>query len=151
MHNIYISPNGNDDHPGTQEQPLQTLASGRDHVRKLLRERRDDVVVHLSPGEHRLTETLVLGHEDAVADVSVTWQGQPGTQIASGYALEGWQRCDHDLPDVPAPLQGRVWYIDLPSGTVVNTLYNAQGSLPRARGAAIQPQPKPIPVKRNHS
>jgi hypothetical protein len=44
---------------------------------------------------------------------------------------------------VPDALKNNVWYVDLPAGTTVNTLYDRNGPLPRARGASIKPHRLP--------
>lgn len=151
MIDYHVSPDGHDDNPGSAEAPWRTPHHARDQVRATLAGFADstpeDIVVHLASGFHRLTETLVLGPEDGGGDTfSVTWEGAGATQtqISAGHRLEGWQRCEEHLPDLPASLRGRVWSIDLPDGMPINTLYNKQGVLPRARGAAIQPQPLPL-------
>ena len=147
MNTIHVSPGGSDQNPGTQEAPLQTLASARDRVRELIGSPESgstrDITVYLEPGIHRLTETLILGPDDGGdGSFTVTWQGHGDgeAQISSGVVLEGWQRCDEDLADVPSAIRDEVWYIDLPAGTQVKTLYGSDGPIPRARGEAIQPQ-----------
>lgn len=141
MIDVHVSPNGDDSNPGTSAAPWRSLAHARDQVRKRRRDAPGAVTIHLAPGVHRLSETLLLGPDDGGDDGStVTWQGADGAVLSSGFALAGWQRCPVDLADVPAPLRGRVWFVDLPGGTTVNTLYGASGSVPRARGPAIKPQ-----------
>ena len=146
-----VSPEGNDQNPGSRDAPWQTLTTARDHVRKMLAGfapgQAQDITVHLAPGIHRLSETLVLTPEDGGdGDIAVTWQGDDNgqTQISSGYTLEGWQLCAPDLPDLPEALRGKVWSIDLPAGTEVNALYGERGDLPRARGEAFKPHPLPV-------
>jgi hypothetical protein len=97
----------------------------------------------LGPGVHRLSETLILGREDGSdGSFNVTWQGSSDgkTVISSGYPLDGWQRCEDALPDLPEAAGGSIWFMDLPDGMAVNTLYGPNGSIPRARGEAIQPR-----------
>ncbi|MDR1337068.1 MAG: hypothetical protein LBK22_09590, partial [Tannerella sp.] len=64
---LYVSPSGNDTHPGTREQPLATLAGARDRIRLLHRQRvwRDTIFVRMAPGTYPLAEPLTLGHEDS--------------------------------------------------------------------------------------
>jgi len=84
----------------------------------------------------------VLGTEDGGnGHFSVTWEGSENgdTILSSGIPLVGWKRCDEESSDLPAELRGKIWMVDLPAGTQVNTLYGSHGSIPRARGPAIQP------------
>jgi hypothetical protein len=151
MLTLTVSPTGSDQNPGTQEAPLQTLQAAQDRVRQQIQAFKtgaaEDITVQLAPGTHRLTETLVLGPEDSGNhDFKVIWEGDPNGQtiLSSGIPLEGWQRCDESLADLPDDIRGKVWYVDLPPGTDVNTLYGTNGMLPRAKGkAAIQPVPFP--------
>lgn len=151
MLTYHVSPDGDDRNSGAEDAPWRTLGHARDQVRAniaaLEESRKEDIRIRLAAGIHRLTETLVLGPEDGGdGDFSVTWEGAGATQtrISAGYALDRWQPCADDLPNLPAALQGKVWRVELPKGTPVNTLYGPQGALPRARGKAIQPQGLPI-------
>ncbi len=147
---LHVSPEGSDQHPGTESAPLQSLDAARDRVRRLLQSESapEEIVVKLSPGIHRLRETLVLGPEDSGhGKGTVIWEGSDDgeTLISSGVPLTGWTRCGEDLPDVPDAARGNVWVAQLAKGTDVNSLYGAKGSLPRAKGAAIQPVRIPGP------
>jgi len=151
MLTYHVSPTGNDRNPGTGDAPWQSLTRARDQIRAVIAgfkpSEGEDIVIRLAPGIHRLTETLVLEPRDGGGGTfSVTWEGcgATRTQVSAGSPLTGWQRCEKDLPDLPAGLRGKVWCVDLPEGTRVNTLYNRQGALPRARGEAIQPQGLPM-------
>ncbi len=77
--------------------------------------------MRLSPGTHRLSESLVLGPEHSgSADASVTFRGSGAgeTVLSSGYALQGWTRVGEDMPDVPKELRGKVWMTDLPANAM---------------------------------
>ncbi len=143
---IYVASDGNDRNPGTQDRPLETLLAARQRVRTILRgfgsDGAEDITVHLAPGIHRLREVLLLGPEDcADGACTVTWRGSGNgeTVISSGSRLEGWQRCEDEPSDLPESVRGRIWFVDLPSGTQVKTVYGDNGSIPRARGEAIKP------------
>ena len=145
---IYVSPNGSDNNPGTVDAPFATLQQ----VRQAVRERiaafepgdEQDIEIHLATGTHRLTETLVLDQRDSGSDLfKVSWLGAAdgGTTISSGYRLADWNKLT-DEPDWLAPeTKGRVWFIDLPIGSDVTTLYGTEGLIPRAKGQGIIPQP----------
>ncbi len=148
-----VSPAGSDQNPGTPEAPLQTLLGARNLVRQSIQSfasgQAEDITVRLTPGIHRLTETLVLGLEDGGEDrFQVTWEGSENgdTVLSSGVPLVGWKHCEDNLADLPIELQGKVWMVDLPAGTEVNTLYGPNGIIPRAKGSAIQPLRMPLPA-----
>ena len=67
MLNIHIARTGNDNNPGTAEEPLATLAGARDRLRAMRRSRRlpDGAVVTLHAGAYRLSETFRLTAEDS--------------------------------------------------------------------------------------
>lgn len=145
MIHLHVSPSGHDQNPGTEQAPWQSLHRVAQELKKLWADpsREGDITVHLAPGVHRLRETLKLGPGHGYRGTGrLSFVGSPkeASILSSGYALEGWKTVETPLPDLPSELQGKVWSIDLPSGTQVNTLYGPQGSLPRARGQAIQPQ-----------
>lgn len=146
MTHLYISPTGDDTHCGSREQPWQSLHRAVQGLQEQLRQTEcaSEIVLHLAPGVHSLTKTLVLKPEHVGGrDIKVTFRGDEAGEaiISSGVCLAAWSRVENDLPDVPEALQGKVWVTELPAGTPVNTLYGATGPIPRARGAAIQPQP----------
>ena len=127
---IYVSPAGNDRNPGTADAPFATLQQARQAVRERIASftpgAEQDIEVHLAAGTHRLTETLVLDQRDSGSDsFKVTWKGAADgkTVISSGHPLAGWQKLE-DEPDWLAPAaKGRVWFIDLPAGSSITTLY----------------------------
>jgi hypothetical protein len=143
---LHVSPSGSDQNPGTEDAPLQTLHEARNRVQDLINSfaagQSEDIVVKLAPGFHHLTETLVIGPDDGGdGSFEVIWEGgETGeTVLTSGVPLSGWELCEEDLPDLPAGVRGKVWKVQLPAGTVVNTLYGSEGALPRAKSPAIQP------------
>ena len=135
---IFVSPNGDDSLSGSKLEPVKSLARARDLAREVERGIDDRVHIHLEAGTHRLQETLVLGPEDS----HVSWIGEKGkSTISSGYPLTGWKKCDSsNLGDAG----GNVWFVDLPQGTVVNTVYGEEGKIPRAKGQAIRPVELPF-------
>lgn len=146
MQEIHISPNGSDMNPGTREAPLKNLASAQKKVRDIINSfgtgHKEDITVKLDPGIYRLTETLVMTPEDGGdGTFKVTWQGSKSGQseISSGKILDGWQPFNEDMKLLESA-RGRVWFVDLPAGTEVKTLYGKNGIIPRARSEAIKPE-----------
>jgi len=60
---LYLSPDGNDQHAGTRTAPLKTLSAARNAARRFAG--RQTVTVHVADGIYYLPETLVLGPADS--------------------------------------------------------------------------------------
>ena len=60
---LYVSPAGDDTHPGTLQKPLATLEKARDVIRR--HEDSRPVTVHLRGGNYLLRETLTFAAEDS--------------------------------------------------------------------------------------
>ncbi len=144
---FYVSPHGNDQNPGTVDAPLATLHQARQAVRTVIAAfkpgEEQDIEIHLAAGTHRLSETLVLDQRDSGSECfKVNWKGAPngGTVISSGHRLTAWQKLEDEPAWLAWEARGRVWYIDLPDGSRVTTLYGSEGLVPRAKGQGIIPQ-----------
>jgi hypothetical protein len=144
---FHISPDGNDRNPGTADAPLATLHQARQAVRERIASfkpgEEQDIDIHLATGTHRLHETLVLDHRDSGSDrFKVRWLGAAGggTVICSGHPLIGWRKLADEPAWLASAAKGRVWFIDLPAGSHVTTLYGTEGLIPRAKGQGIIPQ-----------
>ena len=60
---LYVSPDGKDGNPGSEAEPLATLAAARDAVRKVAG--KEAVTVHVADGIYYLPETLVFSSADS--------------------------------------------------------------------------------------
>ncbi|MBR2695195.1 MAG: right-handed parallel beta-helix repeat-containing protein [Thermoguttaceae bacterium] len=63
---IWVSPNGSDDAPGTENKPVRTLAQGIETLRRN-RMKNPDVpsAIHILPGRYQMTETVLLNQTDS--------------------------------------------------------------------------------------
>jgi len=117
---IYVSPTGNDAHPGTQAQPVRTLQHARDLVRNRNRQMSADLTLYLEPGIYRLSQPLILDARDSGSNGhSVIYAGASGgfPVISGGVAISGWKLVDRarNLWTAPAPealKNARQLYID---------------------------------------
>jgi hypothetical protein len=129
---LYVSPTGDDSNPGTQAQPIQTLAHARDLVRGLNQHMTGDITVWLAGGTYRLAEPLMLEAQDSGTGghniIYAATEGQPPI-INGGVQVTGWKLADAGK---------NLWSAPVPSG-LKNTrqLYvngvralRAQGRLP---------------------
>ncbi|GIU78551.1 MAG: hypothetical protein KatS3mg005_1789 [Bryobacteraceae bacterium] len=92
---VFVSPDGDDSHPGTFQAPFATLERARAAVR-------GGGVVWLRGGVYHRTSTLELGPEDS----NVVWYGLPGepVRIAGGRRIRNF---------APSPNRPNVWQTDL--------------------------------------
>ena len=153
---LFVSPVGSDENPGTLEQPFATLDRARDEVRKLIKEDlSSDVIVNLRAGTYYLSKTLVLGLKDsAPKGHTITYRSYLDEKavLSSGVNVTGWERVTGELEGLPEVAKGKVWMADIPEGMGrFLTLYKGDIRLPRARTEGFVPDtdihPKNNPSK----
>ncbi len=94
-HEIYVSPNGNDNASGKSSDPVATLQRAAELARA--KAGKDPVTVFLSGGEYRLSEPLELSLEDGgTMDAPVQWKAMPGEKpvISGGIPVREWRQED---------------------------------------------------------
>jgi hypothetical protein len=125
--NIYLSPDGNDKNSGTKQAPLLSLEQVQKVVRKTLVDNlKDDIRVFLASGTYLLHKTLVMGIEDGGnSNRTVTWEAEENEQalISSAITLKNWSKLTQEPGYIPSESKGNIWYIDLPKGSEINTIY----------------------------
>ncbi len=129
---LWVSPEGDDSNPGSEEAPLRTITRARDLVRTLNRDMSDDITVFIS-GEHRLESPIVLGAEDSGSNgFNVVYTAAPGEHpvISGGYHVPGWSLAD----------KGRnLWSAPAPAGLSTTFVLYVNGTLAsRTRGRLLQ-------------
>jgi hypothetical protein len=144
LSDFYISPSGSDDNPGTIDQPFASLERARNCIRELNQKgKKNDIAVYLREGTYYLTETLILGLEDAAPEgYRITYCNYPGERpiISSGVKITGWIREKTELPGLPANAEGRIWSASLPEGiSSFYTLFEGDSRLPRAVTEGFHP------------
>src|SRR5579859_1755321 len=78
---LYVSPEGDDQNPGTHNQPVRTLQHARDLVRAMNQKMGSDITVYLSEGVYRLTEPLTLEPGDSGSNGhAVVYTAAPGAK-----------------------------------------------------------------------
>ncbi len=100
---LYVAPDGQDTHPGTQTQPLATLAGARDAARAAGAGPHRVVVL---PGEYYLTAGLELDSRDHQLTIEAA---QPGTvTLYGGRRVTGWRRDGSQwwVADLPGVKEG---------------------------------------------
>jgi Fibronectin type III domain/Right handed beta helix region len=107
---VYVSPTGNDEAPGTLRRPVRTLAHARDLVRS-----KENKQILLEGGVYRLSDPLVLSQEDSGTSFAANKTARP---ILSGAVqVTGWTQIDaeRNLWKAPAPnglTTGRQMYVN---------------------------------------
>jgi len=107
---FFVSTAGNDQQPGTHQQPVATLARARDLVREWNRRHTPrPITVWIAGGEYALPETLRFGCEDgAKPGQTIIYAALPGEKpvLSAGRRISGWKvtggRWTVTLPDVAA-------------------------------------------------
>ena len=103
---FYVSPAGDDGNTGTDSAPFRTIARAQQAVREA--PNKQDVVVHIQPGQYYFTKPLRFGPEDGgSATQRVTYRGSADegpVLIHSGQAVSGWQPTSDNPNIYQAPL-----------------------------------------------
>lgn len=118
---IYIAPSGSDNHPGTKEQPLATLAAALRKARELRRLNDPSIAsgIHIivAGGTYTLYEPVFIRPEDAGTSLSKTIiKAAPGERpvFSGGMTISQWYRARQTIPGLPATAQAKVWVADVP-------------------------------------
>ena len=96
-HTLFVSPDGNDAGPGTQERPFATLQGARDAIRALKQAGPlpdGGVTVYLREGLYEVSTTFVLDAQDSgTPEAPIVYRAFEGEQpvIIGGKAIAGWQ------------------------------------------------------------
>jgi hypothetical protein len=118
---LWVAPNGTDDHPGTQALPLASLSGA---LQKCIAWRhdqpaasRDSLRVILRGGLYPLAKTLVIGVGDFKGrDDSVAIEAAPGEQpvLSGGVKISHWERSGTIIPGLREIARSKVWVADAP-------------------------------------
>jgi parallel beta-helix repeat protein len=92
---LYVSPDGHDSKPGTQDQPLRTLRGARDRVRSMDRKRTQDILVLFKAGDYFIDSTLHFGRQDSGVNgnrvIYKNWEKRGSANLIGGRAVTGWK------------------------------------------------------------
>lgn len=91
----YVSPEGRDTNPGTQDAPFMTVAKAKRAVRKVNSQMTDNITVYLHDGVFELEDTLLFTPEDSGCNgYSVIYKAAPGSSpvISGGRKVSGWKK-----------------------------------------------------------
>jgi len=92
---LYVSPDGNDGNPGTQDRPLRTLQGARDRVRNMDKDGTRDILVLFKAGDYFIDKTVRFGSEDSGSGSSrviyKNWGEKGSANLIAGRALTAWK------------------------------------------------------------
>lgn len=136
---FFISPDGDDNNPGTRDKPFATLNRARDAIRKISSgEKNRDIRVLLRGGEYFLDETVVFSLKDSASKGhTITYAAFPGEKpvFHSGIPVTGWRKLEDVPADLPAVARKHIYVAPIPRSLErFYTLYDGSERLPRARG-----------------
>ena len=121
---IAVSPTGNDNNPGTPDQPVASPAKAQQLARA--QSATNDVTVQLAGGTYRLTSPLTFtGADSPGAGHQVTWQAADGQTpiLSGGQQVTGWS-----VRDAAA----NIYVATVPKGTDSRQLFVDGTLAPRA-------------------
>jgi hypothetical protein len=135
----HVSPEGNDTHPGTREQPFATLERARDEARSHDRSAKEinADTIWLAAGLHRRTEPLELDERDS--KLVIRGPGDRGARLHAGRFIDATAFLPVRDPAVLARLdpsaRGQVLVLDvkaagLPAVAVPPDMFRDGGGLP---------------------
>lgn len=118
---IWVSPAGNDQNPGTKQEPLKSIQLALRQARDLRRLNdpsvKDGIQIILETGVYQLDEPLLLRPEDSGTAESPTTirSAEDGTPVISGgIRIQGWQKVHGSVVGLPEEAKGKVWVADVP-------------------------------------
>lgn len=119
---IYVSPAGNDQNPGTNEQPLLSVMMAQRKAREMRRlhdpSAAEGIRIILKQGTYRLYEPLLIRPEDSGTEGSPTiFMAETGSRpvISGGVQVSGWKKSTGRLPGISPEAAGKIWEADIPS------------------------------------
>ncbi|MDH7598914.1 MAG: right-handed parallel beta-helix repeat-containing protein [Sedimentisphaerales bacterium] len=118
---IWVSPQGSDANPGTQDRPMATLHMALRKAREMRRLKdpavKEGIYIHLDGGRYQLYEPVLIRPEDSGTKASPTviraTEGQHPV-LSGGLVLTGWQRLDVPVPGLPERAESNIWVTDAP-------------------------------------
>jgi len=151
---FWVSPNGNDASPGTEQSPFLTLERARDAVRALPSSafKDQDVYVYIKAGTYRLQQPLILDWRDSgKKDHNVVYSAAPGDNpiISGAIQVTNWTLSDVSLGIYMAqinPCQSRQLYVNGNRAERAQTPPYPPGFLPQWTSGGIEFIPTCLPT-----
>ncbi len=147
LNEYFTAVEGNDNNPGTMEQPFATLKRARDAVRFAKGINPDrNITVWLGGGKYALNQTLDLTTIDGGSGAyKVVYSSYPGSvaTVTSDVYLNDWQQLTvaQQPAGLPTQASGKIWAADIPAlAPRFKVMYAGAAEMPRARAAGFVPR-----------
>ncbi len=92
---LYVSPDGNDDNPGTRDRPLHTLQGARDRVRNMDKSAAQNLVVLFKAGDYFIDSTVRFARRDSGANgrriIYKNWDEKGSANLIGGRLITEWK------------------------------------------------------------
>jgi hypothetical protein len=132
---FFVSPDGNDQAPGTESAPFRTLSRAQEAIRQWKRKQltEGDIVVLLGGGVYELSQPLRFGPEDSGTDQFRIIYRAAGEEVilSGGRGITGWQELENGVWKAPCPLKP------------FRQLYVGERRAVRARSGSLGENPDP--------
>ena len=119
---IWVSPSGSDDNPGTQDRPMGTILMALRQAREMRRLNdprvKEGIEIIMQGGVYWLYEPVYVRPEDSGTESSPTViRAAVGEQpiLNGGIRVTSWQKVTEHINRLPQEAQGRVWAVDIPT------------------------------------
>src|SRR5271157_132607 len=104
---IYVRMEGNDENPGTRDEPVKSLHEAQSRVRAMKATGKENIMVIVGGGTYYLDKPLVFSPEDSGTLASpISWMAEPGEApvISGGRMLTGeWTAYKDGIVQLPMP------------------------------------------------
>ncbi|MDX2431378.1 MAG: right-handed parallel beta-helix repeat-containing protein, partial [Bacteroides sp.] len=145
-YDFYISPNGNDNNPGTINEPFATVDKARLAVRELKKAKEGNIKVGLKGGKYVLRNTLIFSLDDSGSESQkITYKAVEGEEpvLTSENPVTGWIKEEKISDAFPTQAEGKIWSAPLPEGAGrVKYLFQSNKALPRSMTRGFVPPVK---------
>jgi len=113
---FYVSPKGNDNNSGTQEQPLKTLLVAVESINNA----GGSGTVFFRDGVYHFDKTVVLNKENCKGNIIFKAFPSENPVFTSGIQVKNWQKMEANDPNykfLPENTQGKIYVADLPENS----------------------------------
>lgn len=123
---FYVSPSGNDDHPGTRNAPFRSLAQAQLAVREKLKDQpTTSFIVNVQGGKYHLEQPFILTEDDSGREEApVIYRAVKGeVPIFTGSVeIRNWKKLEEAelLGLLPETSRGAVWVADVTEAGLTN-------------------------------
>ncbi|MEI7422203.1 MAG: right-handed parallel beta-helix repeat-containing protein [Prolixibacteraceae bacterium] len=118
---IWVSPSGSRENPGTKEKPLASIQMAQRLARELRRLNdpsiKGGIQIILKGGIYQLDEPLLFRPEDSgTSESPTTIIAAPGEEpiISGGVQVKNWKKLNGTVVGLPKAASGKIWVTDIP-------------------------------------